>query len=245
MRFPPSTGLVAQRRLIALLALSIACSPDLARARSAVRIALPRPDLSGQTSVEAALAARRTIRTFRPGALTRAQLGQLLWAANGVTARARGRDLRTIPSAGALYPLDVYLVLGPGGARGIRAGVWRYAPRDHALVQIRGGDLRAKLSPQRWVQRAPAVILIAAEEARSAVKYGARGRPFCLIEAGAAAQSLFLQAVALGLGAGIAGVQVELEDLLGIPRAHKVELLMPVGRVPGKPPAGSPPPASP
>ncbi|MFZ5586364.1 MAG: SagB family peptide dehydrogenase [Thermodesulfobacteriota bacterium] len=197
---------------------------------------LPPPSQKGAVSVEEALASRRTWRSFADQALSRQQLSQLLWAAYGVTARRHGLELKTAPSAGALYPLDVYAVVGADRVENLAAGCYHYRPGEHGLAQTRPGDLRRDLAQashgQAWMAKAPVIIVITGEYQRCTGKYGQRGVVYTHIEAGHAGQNVFLQAEALGLRAGIVGAfdNRRLAGALGLPAAHEPLLAMPVGR---------------
>lgn len=158
-------------------------------------IVLPAPRRDGKLSLEAALSRRRSIRSFTNAALTADQIGQLLWAAQGVTDR---EGFRTAPSAGALYPLECYVVTG--------TGTFHYEPGSHRLQARSGNDLRDELAKaaldQSPVSEAPVVVVITAVYERTARKYGDdRARRYATLEAGHAAQNLLLEAVALDLGA--------------------------------------------
>jgi SagB-type dehydrogenase family enzyme len=163
-------------------------------------IALPAPRTDGETSVEAALLGRRSVRSYRDEPLALADVAQLLWAAQGVTEPTRG--LRTAPSAGALYPLDVYVVAAK--VEGLAAGVYRYHPGTHSLTPVKDGDQRDALE-EATARQAPAVLVISAVYERTTVKYGERGIRYVHMEAGHAAENALLQAVALGLGAVVMG----------------------------------------
>lgn len=150
---------------------------------------------STSTPLDDALRRRRSMRSFAARALSREQLGQLCWAAQGITEPARG--LRTAPSAGGLYPLEVYVVV-PGG-------VFHYEPRGHRLRRIgeadrRGGLARAALG-QEYVGAAPLDLVITGATSRLRGKYGERAERYVHVEAGHAAQNVLLEATALGLGA--------------------------------------------
>lgn len=197
---------------------------------------LPAPSLRGAMSVEEALALRRTWRGYADQTLTRTQLGQLLWAAYGVTAHRHGIELKTAPSAGALYPLDIYAVVGEGRVEGLEPGCYHYLPGGHDLALTRTGDLRLAVAEaslgQRWMAKAPVTLIITGEYQRCTVKYGPRGVTYTHIEAGHVGQNIFLQAEALGLKAGIVGAfdDHRLAGALGLPPAHLPLLAMPVGR---------------
>jgi len=193
---------------------------------------LPRPAFDGKVSVEKALNERRTVRTFKGDPLSRSQLSQLLWAAQGITDPIGGK--RSAPSAGALYPLDIYAIIGKT-VQGLEEGVYHYLPEGHSISQILRGDRRKEIASvslwQTWMAEAPVIFVITAEYKRVASKYGDRGIRYTLIEVGHVGQNLFLQAEALGLGAGIVGAFQDKEVLriLGAPSQHEPLLIMPVG----------------
>jgi SagB-type dehydrogenase family enzyme len=200
-------------------------------------LVLPQPDTKGTVSVEEALQARRSHRRFTEKGVTKDELSQLLWAAYGVTRHTSGVDFKTAPSAGALYPLDVYAVVGEGGTAGIKAGVYRYLPEDHRLRPVRDGDQREDLGraalQQMWLAKAPVVLVITGEYRRTTGKYGNRGQRYVLMESGNVSQNIFLQAEALGLKAGIVGAfhDREVSRVLGGPAEHEPLLIMPVGHI--------------
>jgi SagB-type dehydrogenase family enzyme len=182
--------------------------------------------------VEAALKTRRTIRRFAARTLTLAQASQLLWAADGVS---DARGLRTAPSAGATFPLEIYLLAGERGVDGLAPGLYRYLPREHSLELTHKGDLRQAAAraclSQAWMAEAPVMLVFAAEFARCTARYGQRGVTYTHMEAGHAGQNLFLQAEALGLAAGIVGAfeDKNLSGVLNLPSHHAPLLVMPVG----------------
>jgi SagB-type dehydrogenase family enzyme len=191
-------------------------------------VRLPPPRECSQISLEEVLSKRRSIRAFDSAALALEEIGQLLWAAQGVTQKNDGR--RTAPSAGALYPLEMYVSL--------ESGVYHYLPRSHEIVRIRETDVhkeiwRAALR-QESVREAPAVFVIAGVFERTTWKYGERGRQYVYLEAGHAAQNLLLQATALDLGAVPVGafLDEQVEKFLKLPANQRALYLLPVGRLP-------------
>ena len=158
---------------------------------------LAAPRTSGGASLDDVLARRQTVRDFATTAIDRGDLAQLLWAAQGIT-HGTGR---TAPSAGALYPIEVYAVDA--------VGVWRYLPERHALALVHAGDVAPRLARaaggQAAVRGAPLRIVVTATFARSQAKYGARGERYATLEAGHVAQDVLLEATALGLGAASIG----------------------------------------
>ena len=195
-------------------------------------ITLPSPALKGKLSVEEALRRRRSVRDYTKGALSLAEISQLLWAAQGITLRAEG--FRTAPSAGATYPLEIYLVAG--NVNGLAAGIYRYIPVRHTLLRTAEGDVRAKLRDasrgQPWVREAPATIVIAAVYARTACRYGGRAQRYVDIEVGHAGQNVYLEAESLGLGTVAVGAfdDAGVKQALGLKKEEEPLYLMPVGK---------------
>ena len=186
---------------------------------------LPEPKTSGLVSLEAVLQSRRSTRDFTSQVLDPGEISQLLWAAQGIT---DPRGFRTAPSAGALYPLELYIVTADG--------VFHYLPQKHALEVIQSGDLRAQLHDvalgQDPVLEAPLVLVIAAVYERTQVKYGPERSPrYVHLEAGHAAQNVLLQAAALDLGAVPIGAfyDAKVQTVLGLPEDHEPLYLIPIG----------------
>ena len=206
-------------------------APLVAAAQSSSSIPLPEPRLDSDHSIESTLRKRRTIRDIAEVPITLANLGQLLWAAQGITSP---QGLRTAPSAGALYPLEIYVLVG--NVEGMAPGLYRYQPRQHRLVLRHDGDLRAELAQvavnQSWVARNAAVIAFCAVFSRTTKKYGSRGERYVFIEVGHAAQNVLLQAQSLGLAAGVVGAFKDrvLDTLLKLPRGERALYLVPVGK---------------
>lgn len=204
---------------------------------------LPEPETTGRISVGEALAARRSVREYAREPLALGEVSQLLWATQGDPACActhgvkeitGARGFRTAPSAGALYPLELYAVAGH--VMDLSPGVYRYIPHRHALTRTASGDRRLELSEaalgQSCVRYAPAVFAFAAVYERTTAKYRERGIQYVHIEVGHAAQSLSLQAVSLGLGTVPVGAFRDdaVKRVLGLPEDEEPLYLMPVGR---------------
>ena len=157
------------------------------------RLTLPKPDKSGSVSLEQAIAVRRSRRDFLARPLALEQISQLTWAAQGQDAHDR---YRTVPSAGATYPLELFVVAADG--------LFRYLPDGHALERLTDQDLRASLAAAAWgqqfIEAAPLTLVFAAQFSRTTGRYGRRGIRYVYMEAGHAAQNIHLQAEALGLG---------------------------------------------
>jgi SagB-type dehydrogenase family enzyme len=196
-------------------------------------ISLPKPSLDGKVSVEKAIKERRTIRDFKERPLSLNHLAQLLWAAQGITDPKEGK--RAAPSGGALYPLDIYLIVGANGVEGMEAGIYHYLPEKHSISLLSKGDRRKEIATaslwQIWMAKAPVMFIITAEYRRITGKYGERGIRYALTEVGHVGQNLFLQAEALGLGAGIVGAfnDADVSKVMGGSPQHEPLLIMPVG----------------
>jgi len=161
-------------------------------------ISLDKPNLNGSMSLERAIAARRSCRDFSPKSLTQEQISQLAWAAQGQEAGSR---YRTAPSAGATYPLELFVIN--------ERGLFHYLPTGHLLEQLSQQDLRAELVSAAWgqgfIEAAPLTLVFAAQFDRTTGHYGKRGVRYVYMEAGHAAQNVHLQAQALGLGSVAVG----------------------------------------
>lgn len=220
---------------LVLLPVVIACAapdqkaregvPAKVQGRSEERTELPPPARSGRMSLEETLARRRSVREFSAQPLSQPELSQLLWAAQGIT---HAQGLRTAPSAGALYPLELYVATA--------TGFYQYEPQNHQLHRRSQQDLRPALYraalEQDAVLKAPAVFVFTAVYERTARKYGAtRASRYVHLEAGHAAQNLLLQAVALGLGGVPIGAfnDVQVQQVLALPADQQPLYLIPVG----------------
>ena len=194
-------------------------------------IALPPPRTAGSVSLEETLNKRRSVREFLKEPVSLTEVSQLLWAAQGVT---HGDGLRTAPSAGALYPLELYLVAA--NVQGLAAGIYRYAHHRHQLQFIRSGDFRADIAEaaldQDWLEDSSVLLIFGAVEERTAHKYGARASRYIPMEVGHAAQNVLLQAVALGLAGTPVGAfdDDRLARAIGMPSQEKALYIVPIGK---------------
>ncbi len=195
-------------------------------------IRLQPPELKGGASIEETLLNRRSIRAYKSEPVKLSQMGQLLWAAQGITLERSG--FRTSPSAGATYPLEIYLLAGD--VDGLEPGLYRYVPDGHLLDKITGGDLRNSLADaslgQDPVSDAPAAIVIAADYARTAERYGERAVRYVHMETGHAGQNICLQAVSLGLGTVIIGAFTDehVKEVLDLPADIEPLYIIAVGK---------------
>lgn len=196
-------------------------------------IDLPLPNHESNTSIEEAILKRRSIRDYKDESLTLAEISQILWAAQGITKEGVFSG-RTAPSAGALYPLEVYLVAV--NVDGLVPGLYHYNPHKNSLTKVLDGDLRQGLSDaalgQAYVKQAPADLVITAFYNRTTVKYGERGIRYVAIEAGHAAQNVYLQAVGLELGTVVVGGfnDEKVSGLLKLSKDETPLYIMPIGR---------------
>jgi SagB-type dehydrogenase family enzyme len=196
-------------------------------------IFLTEPRHFGDVSLEQAIYERKSIRSFKDSSLRFDQLSQLLWAASGKTIDGITGPSRSAPSAGGLYPLELFAVIGK--VKGLKPGMYRYSWKDHSVRLEKEGDLRAELARaalnQLFIQDAPLIIVITAVYERTARKYGRRGTSrYVYMDAGHAAQNIFLQTVALGLGTVTVGAFMdhEVKKLLNV-RDEDPILIMPIG----------------
>jgi SagB-type dehydrogenase family enzyme len=216
--------LIAMLMVAAAVALAIAFACCATAPTAAEQeIALPPPVTTGTMSLEEALAKRRSVRTFQAKPLTQQQLGQLLWAAQGITDPATGH--RTAPSAMAKYPLTVYVFDS--------AGVFSYEPKRHKLLRIADQDRRAELAQggQPSLRQAPVIFVFTGDPSKLGSRAAERARDFTWVEAGHAAQNLALEATALALGTVTIGGfdPAAVAKLLNLPEGNLVLYLMPVG----------------
>jgi SagB-type dehydrogenase family enzyme len=224
----------ATMRFAAVLVLCLSTTTDgstMPREDARV-IPLPDPRQDSEVSVEAAMMARKSVREYSGGPLTLAEVSQLLWAAQGVT---HGGNRRTAPSAGALYPLEIYVVAS--NVEGLEKGVYKYRIGEHELVEVATEDLQGALAAaalsQECIADAAAVFVIAGVVERTAAKYGQRAARYVHMEVGSAAQNIYLQSAALGLGTVFVGAfsDSRVKQVLGMADEESPFALMPVGNI--------------
>lgn len=188
-------------------------------------IILPEPELKSAVSLEEALFTRRSIRDFNDKEIEINKISQLLWAAQGITENSRG--FRTAPSAGALYPLEIFIVR--------KDGLYHYLPADNKLMKMDKGDLSQRLYEACIYQSAVAEgdinIIITAIYERTTAKYGDRGVRYVHLEAGHACQNILLEATSLDLGAVPVGAfdDAKINEIMGLPEAYIPLYVIPVG----------------
>jgi len=188
-------------------------------------VLLPKPVVGGSVSVSDALAMRRSCREFQPKNLSRDQVAQLCWAAQGITDDHKG--LRTSPSAGAWYPITVFVADADG--------VFEYRPQEHALSPVLESDARSGLqnaaAGQSCLGEAPLCLVIAVDIQRMVSKYHADAERYCLIEVGHVAQNVLVQATAMGLAGAPIGAfdRDEAFSALRLARYLQPVYLLPIG----------------
>ena len=196
------------------------------------KITLPEPRYKSQVSVEEAILNRRSVRRYSDEPLKLEEVSQLLWSAQGITDESK--NLRAAPSAGALYPLETYIVAGK--VFSLKEGVYRYDPSSHEIIRTKDGDLRNSLSlaalGQSCVNKAAVSIVFAAVYDRITGKYGDRGIGYTYMEAGHAAQNVYLQAEALGLGTVVVGAFMDekVKEVVGMKEEETPLYILPVGK---------------
>ncbi len=194
----------------------------------AIKTELSKPREKGSTSIEETLNQRRSVRDYKKEALSLEEISQLLWAASG-----KNLYRRTAPSAGATYPLEIYLAVGE--MEGLGSGLCRYSYSRHSLEKIIEQDIRKKLCraalSQSIIEEAPIDIIIAADFDRTTGHYGQRGIRYVHMEAGHVGQNISLQANALGLGTVMIGAfdDKQVKEILGI--REDPLYIVPVGKI--------------
>ena len=203
------------------------------RGKTASEIELPPPIDKGEMSLEEAIARRRSVRRYGGEPLSLSQLSQVLWAAQGIT---YGRAFRATPSAGALYPLEVFVVTGRDGVHGLPGACYHFNVENHSLELHKSGDLRNELSvaalSQEFVAHAPVDMVICALYERTSRRYGRRAEMYVHMEAGHVGQNVHLQAAALGLAVVMVGAfhDEEVARVMDLKEDVKPLYIIPVGK---------------
>lgn len=208
-------------------------------------VKLPKPRLSSDFSIERVLHERRSVRTYTDEPVTLEEVSQLLWSAYGITYSREGMPdfirggFKTAPSAGARYPLEIYLVAG--NVKGLLPGIYWYVPEGHVIHRLTDGDVRGDLMAaclsQEFAGEAPVSIVWSAVYERCTEKYGERGRErYVCMDLGHSAQNVYLQCGSLGLGTCAIGAFSDdaLKKLIGMTEEEEPLYVMPVGRLPRK-----------
>lgn len=198
----------------------------------AAAISLPAPNTVASFPLAQALATRRSHRDLTDNELGFDALAQLLWASQG---KSDDKNHRTAPSAMARYALETYVVVAK--VKGLAPGLYKYASATHTLTLLRAGDLRDSLVDQaigqNWIKAAPALIVLNGVAERMVGKNGDSMVKFMYVEAGLAAQNVFLQVTALGLGSTYVGgfKPAEVSRILALPTNEETIAILPVGTI--------------
>lgn len=193
---------------------------------------LPEPEHAGRLSVEEAIKARRSVRDYTDEPVTLDELSQLLWAAQGITGRSRGR---AAPSAGATYPLELYAVVER--VSGLDSGIYHYLPKEQSIECVMLGRYNPALSDaslgQACVRNAALNLVFSAVHDRTTSRYGERGIRYVNIDVGHASENVYLQCMSIGLGTVAVGAfdDEKVKDALKLNKEESPLYIMPVGRI--------------
>lgn len=186
-------------------------------------ISLPKPEIKGEKSLEECIYERESIRHFENKAIDIEKISQILWATQG-----KKGEKRTVPSAGATYPLEIYVILRD-------KGFFNYNFKKHMLELISEEDLSKKLARASWDQNFIAEaymnVIICAEFSRTTIRYGQRGVRYVFIEVGHCAQNVHLETVALGLASVPIGAFEDdnVSEVLNLPKKIEPLYIIPIG----------------
>jgi|WetSurMetagenome_2_1015567.scaffolds.fasta_scaffold37431_3 SagB-type dehydrogenase family enzyme len=203
-------------------------------AESSNIVNLPAAFSSGGLPLAEAISLRRSTRGFSPESIQLFQLSQILWAAQGITDPQR--DLRSIPSAGGTYPLEIYLAIGDEGIDNFNSGVYHYESAEHALQTHLPEDIRSELADaamnQDFISVAPVSLIICAIYNRTLMRYSSRGERYVYMEAGHSSQNVYLQATALNLRTVAVGAfhDDKVRQVLRLDSTVRPLYIMPIGK---------------
>ncbi len=195
-------------------------------------INLPQPHKESEISLEETILKRRSEREFKSEEISIQALSQILWSAQGIT-DPTGK--RTAPSAGATYPLEVYVFIG--NVESLDTGIYRYLPHEHQIEKMAAVDKRKEIAQaalgQEFISKAPLLLVFSAFPERTTDRYGERGYRYVHMEAGHAAQNVYLQCVAQGLGTVVVGAfhDEKIREILNMAEEELPLYIMPVGNV--------------
>ena len=199
-------------------------------------VVLPQPDATGKITLEKAIKERKSIREYKKDTLKLKALGQLLWAAQGIT---HNTILRAAPSAGALYPLELYIVAQ--NVENLEPGVYKYVIREHSIIKIKNQKEQVKPSTelcdacleQSCIQHAPCALVMCGVFSKTEAKYGAQAQKYVHMEVGCVAQNIYLQTGALELGTVFVGAFDEktVAQIIGAKNNEVPLCVMPIGNI--------------
>ena len=194
-------------------------------------IQLPEPNYNGNITLEQALRRRRSVRNYTGESLKLEELSQLLWAGQGLTG---GGGTRTSPSAGGLFPVQMYAVVD--NVHNLGKGIYKYDGETHSIFPVGSGDKRSELAEaalrQECIMKCAVAIVITADISKTAWKYGERAERYVFMEAGHVSQNINLQATAIGLGTVAVGAFFDdsVKSVLKLSANLRPLYIMPVGR---------------
>ena len=197
-------------------------------------IYLPSPSQKSDIPLEETIIRRRSVRRFTPQPISQLELSQILWAAQGIT-DSSWRS-RTVPSAGATYPLEIFVVCGKNSIDDLDDGIYHYNVDDHSLTRHQKGDIRLELAraslDEESIHEAPLDIVICALYERTLTRYGDRGERYVHLEVGHAGQNIYLQATALGLATVAIGAfhDEPVREVLRLDKQYTSLYIMPMGK---------------
>jgi len=215
-------------------------TPLMKNDSSRLSYTLPSPVLQGTVSVEEAISKRRSHRSFIEEKISAEDISQILWAAYGITQPIPDRPglkggLRAAPSAGAMYPLQLYVLIGK--VSDIEPGVYKYVPQGHGIVRVIDKDVKALLASaalgQEMIKTAPACLFYSADFSITTRRYAERGRErYVCMDVGHSAENVYLQAEALHLGTCAIGAfnDAEVRAVMQLPENEEPLYIMPIGR---------------
>ncbi len=222
--------------ILTLLCLNITNAEIFSRENNeAMSIQLPKIKISLSKPFSRLLQERQSVRKFKSKKLSKNQISALLWAAIGKKVDAISSASRTVPSAGARYPIEVYLYIKDTGVKDLEPGLYHYFSDAHSLSLLPGVIEGRKIISSCWDQgfilAAPVVVIVAANFEKTTSHYGKRGERYVYIDAGHVAQNLYLMATQLGLATVEVGAfdDFKLAECLKLPKPLKPILIMPVG----------------
>jgi len=222
--------------VVVLVAFYFGPKESISTSRNVISITkLPTPQITGNISLEKSIQNRRSVRQYSNQSLNLSDVSQLLWAGQGITDTQK--NLRAAPSAGQVYPLELYVIVGIGGVSGLKEGLYHYVPQNNTLEKILEGDIRNNLSQvangQPWVKQAPMNIVITGNYQKMINKYKDQqlSTRFVDMEAGHVGENLYLQAEARGLATVSLGSfdENQMIRLLHLPNNEKPLYIFPVG----------------
>lgn len=188
-----------------------------------MELELPKPFLKGSKSLEECIYKRESVRSYKDKVIEIEKVSQILWAAQG----KKGHK-RTVPSAGATYPLEIYITLK-------NKGYFHYNFDRHTLELITDEDVSGKITAASWNQQfiseAYLNVIICAIFTRTTQRYGERGVRYVFIEVGHCAQNIHLEAVSLGLTSVPIGAYEDekVKALLDLPKNVEPLYIIPIG----------------